>query len=141
MNKVEQNKKTMQKFLQFINTCDRKIAEEIIDDEHVVFRAPTSPEPMRGIDAYMGVIQMMRSGLPDVQWKIEEMIAEDNKVMCRFTLTGTHSQTFFGVPATGKKVAVAAMNIYEFNDEGKIIREEGLPDIFSMLGQLGALPM
>lgn len=138
MTTKEQNKLTMQKFLQFINTCDRKIAEEIIDDANVVFRAPTSLEPMHGIDAYVGVVQMMRSGMPDVQWQIEEIIAEDNKVMCRFTLTGTQSNPFFGVPATGKKVAVTAMNIYEFNEDGKIIREEGLPDIFSLLGQLGA---
>lgn len=131
MNKKE----LMQKFLLFINTCDRAIAEEIID-ESVVFNAPTSPEPMRGIDAYIGVIQMMRSGMPDVQWRIEEMIAEDNKVVCRFTLTGTQSKPFFDIPATNKKVAVTAMNIYEFNEDSKIIREEGLPDLFSLFNQL-----
>lgn len=129
----------MLKFLQFINTCDRKIAEEIIDDEKVVFTAPTSPEPMRGVDAYIGVVQMMRSGMPDIQWQMEEMIAEEDKVVCRFTMSGTQSNPFMGMPATGKSFRVTAMNIYEFNDEGKIIREEGLPDLFSLMMQLGAL--
>jgi len=44
-----------------------------------------------------------------------------------------------GMPATGKKICVTAMNIYEFKD-GKIIREHGLPDMFSLLMQLGVIP-
>lgn len=44
-----------------------------------------------------------------------------------------------GMPATGKPVKVTAMNIYELKD-GKIIREHGLPDLFTMLQQLGAIP-
>lgn len=36
------------------------------------------------------------------------------------------------MPATGKKICVTAMNIYEFKD-GKIIREHGLPDITNSL--------
>lgn len=43
------------------------------------------------------------------------------------------------MPATGKSVAVTAMNIYEFRD-GMIVREHGLPDLFSMLKQLGMIP-
>ena len=45
-----------------------------------------------------------------------------------------------GIPPTGKKIHITAMNIYEFKD-GKIIREHGLPDIFSLLVQLGAVAM
>lgn len=44
-----------------------------------------------------------------------------------------------GMPATGKPVRVTAMNIYELKD-GKIVREHGVPDLFSMLMQLGMLP-
>lgn len=66
--------------------------------------------------------------------------ADDNKVMVRFTMTGTQTNPFMGMPASGKKVCVTAMNIYEFK-EGKIIREHGLPDLFSMLVQLGAIPV
>ncbi len=87
----------------------------------------------------MQVLAMMRGAMPDVQWRVEEMICEGDKVMCRFTMSGTQSQPFMGMSATGKPVSVTAMNIYEFKD-GKIVREHGLPDIFSMLMQLGAIP-
>ena len=52
--------------------------------------------------------------------------------------TGTNP--FMGMPATGKSIRVTAMNIYELRD-GKIIREHGLPDLFSMLVQLGVITM
>ena len=56
------------------------------------------------------IIAMMRSGLPDIQWTIEDMITENDKVAIRFTMRGTHQGTFFGVPATEKTRVVQAMN-------------------------------
>ena len=55
---------------------------------------------MRGPDGYLAMIGMMRSGFPDIQWTLEEMIAEDDMVAARFTMRGTHRGTFFGVPPT-----------------------------------------
>ena len=129
----------MQQFLQFINSGDPAIGKPIIDDD-VIFYAPTSPEPMKGFEGYMGVLAMMRGAMPDIKWHIEEMIAEDEKVLVRYTMTGTQTQPLMGIPATGKSINVTAMNIYEFKD-GKIIREHGLPDMFSLLMQLGVIPM
>lgn len=60
--------------------------------------------------------------------------------MVRFTMSGTQTQPFMGMPATGTPIRVTAMNIYELRD-GLIIREHGLPDLFSMLIQLGILPV
>lgn len=138
MNTIAENKQVMEQFIRFINTGDRTIGEPIIAPE-VIFYAPTSPEPMHGFDGYIQVLDMMRGAMPDVQWKAEEVIAEDDKVMIRFTMSGTHTAPFMGMPATGRSVSVTAMNIYQLKD-GKIVREHGLPDIFSMLMQLGAIP-
>ena len=135
---VATNKKVMDQFVTFINTGDTIIGKEIISPD-VIFYAPTSPEPMRGFQGYVDVLNMMRGAMPDVQWKPEEVIADGNKIVVRFTMTGTHTNPFMGMPATGKSVHVTAMNIYEFED-GKIIREHGLPDLFSMLMQLGIMP-
>ncbi len=131
------NLEVTEKFIRFINTGDLDLGQSIISSD-VVFYAPTSPEPMHGFQGYTAVLDMMRGAMPDVNWKAEEFIADDNKVMVRFTMTGTQMKPFMGMPASGKKVCVTAMNIYEFRD-GKIIREHGLPDLFSMLIQLGAI--
>lgn len=135
---TEKNKQIMEQFIRFINTGDPAIGEPIIAPD-VIFYAPTSSEALRGFDGYMAVLNMMRGTMPDVQWKAEEFIAEGDKVMIRFTMSGTQTQPFMGIPATGKSVKVTAMNIYELKD-GKIIREHGLPDLFTMLQQLGAIP-
>ena len=71
-------KQLIEQFLQFINTGDAAIGKPIISDD-VIFYAPTSPEPMKGFESYMGVLTMMRDTMPDIQWKIEETISEDNK--------------------------------------------------------------
>lgn len=134
----EQNKRVMEQFVRFINTGDSALGEGIISPE-VIFHAPTSPEPLRGFDGYIAVLDMMRGAMPDVQWTVEEVIAEDDKVMIRFTMAGTHTGAFMGMPPTGKSVKVTAMNIYQLAD-GKIVREHGLPDIFTMLMQLGMIP-
>lgn len=136
---METNKKVMERFVEFINSGDRKIGEAIISPD-VIFYAPTSPEPLRGLDGYVAVLAMMRGAMPDVHWNVEETIAEGDKIMVRFTMTGTQTQPFMGMPASNKPVKVTAMNIYEFKD-GKIIREHGLPDLFSMLVQLGVIPV
>lgn len=129
----------MEKFIHYINTGDPDLGRSVISPD-VVFCAPTSPVPLRGLQGYEAVLEMMRGAMPDVQWKAEEIIAEGNKAAIRFTMTGTNTGRFMGMPATGKKISVSAMNIYEFKD-GKIVREHGLPDLFSMLMQLGVLPI
>lgn len=138
MESKELNFEVMDKFIRFINTGDIDLGKSIISPD-VVFYAPTSPEPMHGFQGYTAVLGMMRGAMPDLCWKAEEFIADDNKVMVRFTMTGTQTNPFMDMPSSGKKVCVTAINIYEFKD-GKIIREHGLPDLFSILIQLGAIP-
>lgn len=138
MDNKSLNLEVMDKFIRFINTGDIALGQSIISPD-VVFFAPTSPEPMHGFQGYTAVLDMMRGAMPDVSWKAEEFISEGDKVMVRFSMTGTQTNPFMGMPATDKKVCVTAMNIYEFKD-GMIVREHGLPDLFSMLVQLGAIP-
>jgi steroid delta-isomerase-like uncharacterized protein len=133
-----ENKVVMSRFVEFINTGSEKLAEELISPD-AVFHVPGRPEPLRGPAGYLAVIGMMRGGFPDIQWTLEEMIAEDDKVAARFTMRGTHQGTFFGVPPTGKTIAVQAMNFYRLSG-GQFIEERGQPDLLGLLQQIGAVP-
>jgi predicted ester cyclase len=82
---------------------------------------------------------MMRGGFPDIQWTLEEMVAEGDKVAARFIMRGTHQGPFFGVPPTGNRITVQAMNIYRLSN-GKFIEERGQPDMLGLLQQIGAVP-
>src|SRR5207342_706125 len=98
---AENNKQLMNRFVEFINTASEQLAGELISP-NAIFYVPGQPEPMRGPDGYLAIIGMMRSGFPDIQWTLDDVVAEGDKVAARFTMRGTHSDTFFGVPATEK---------------------------------------
>jgi len=132
------NKLVMYRFLEFINTASEILAQELISP-NAVFHVPGRTEPMRGPAGYLAIIGMMRGGFPDIQWTLEEMVAEGDKVAARFTMRGTHRGTFFGVPPTGKTISVQAINIYRLSG-GQFVEEHGQPDMLGLLQQIGAVP-
>ena len=99
------------RFTEFINTADEDLAREVIAPD-AVFHAPSHAEPLRGPEGYLEIIAMMR---------------------------GTHEGKFFGIPATGNKIAVQAMNFYYLAD-GRIVKERGQPDLLGPMQQIGAVP-
>lgn len=136
---TESNKRLMSRFTDFINTASEDVAAELIS-QTAIFHVPGRPEPLQGPSGYLATIEMMRAGFPDIQWTLEELIAEGDKVAARFIMRGTHDGAFFGVPPSGKKIEVKAMNFYRFSD-GKIVEEHGQPDLLGLLQQIGAVPM
>lgn len=138
MTTPEANKLIMRRFTEFINTASEKLAVDLISPD-AVFHVPGRPDSMRGPAGYLAIIGMMRGGFPDIQWTLEETIAEGDKVAARFTMRGTHQGTFFGVPPTGKKIAVQAMNFYRLFG-GQFVEERGQPDLLGLLQQIGAMP-
>jgi len=136
--KMEEEARLMGRFVEFINTASETLADELISP-NATFHVPGRPDPVVGPAGYLEIIGMMRGGFPDIQWTLEEMIAEEGKVAARFTMRGTHQGNFFGVPPTGKKIAVQAMNFYRWSN-GQIIGERGQPDLLGLLQQIGAVP-
>ena len=135
---LEANKAAMRRFTDFINTASEKLAAELVAPD-AIFHVPGRTDPVRGPAGYLEIIGMMRGGFPDIQWTLEEMVCEDDKVAARFTMRGTHQGPFFGIPATGKPITVQALNIYRFV-RGQIAEERGQPDMLELLRQIGAVP-
>jgi len=132
------NRQFMNRFVEFINTASEQLANELVAPQ-AVFHVPGQHEPLRGPAGYLALIGMVRSGFPDIQWTLEETIVEGERVAARFTMRGTHQGAFFGVPPTGKKISVQAMNFYQITD-GKIVEERGQPDMLGLMQQIGAIP-
>jgi steroid delta-isomerase-like uncharacterized protein len=63
--------------------------------------------------------------------------ALDGSVILQFTITGTHSGTWRGIPATGTRASVEACDILRFDDDGKICIEEAYFDALTQIRQLG----
>ena len=54
-----------------------------------------------GIAGHKAVVRLFRSVFPDLEWRIDDLIAEGDKVVARTTMRGTHRGKFFGIPPTG----------------------------------------
>jgi predicted ester cyclase len=134
---IEANRLMMNRFVEFINTDSKKMAGELVSP-YAIFFVPGRAEPVKGPPGYLAIIDMMRSGFPDIQWTLEETVVEPNKVAARFTMRGTHQGAFFGIPPTGKTIAVQALNIYHLCG-GQIVGEFGQPDLLGLMQQIGAV--
>lgn len=92
-------------------------------------------------ESHKGVVTMWHKAFPDLHFVIEDMIAERDRVVERFTARGTHEGEWFGIPATGKRVEVAGILIHRIVSE-KTEEIWEILDAFSLLEQLGvALPV
>ena len=80
-----------------------------------------------------------RSAFPDINVTFEDIIAEDDTVMLRQTMRGTHLGEFFGIPPTGKPVAMTGSHLFRIKD-GKLVEHQANNDDLGMLRQLGAIP-
>ena len=76
---------------------------------------------------------------PDLRFDVEELIAEGDTVVSRWTLSGTHRGTFSGIPPTGRAVRVAGMSLDHLAD-GVIVSGFDAWDALGLRQQLGAVP-
>ena len=121
-----------------INHGHLEAADEIVE-EHFVELDPL-PGQRQGREGLKEVIAMMRAAFPDMHWVANESIAAGEKVVTRFTWTGTHRSTFLGIPATGKSVTVKGVVIDRLSG-GKMADSRILMDSLGMMQQLGVVPM
>ena len=95
---------------------------------------PTGPQLMKDY-----VYDPWFAAFPDAQLTIEDLIAEGDKVVGRFTMRGTHRGAFMGIAPTGKHVTMTGINICRI-EEGKIAEMWQNLDTLGLLQQLGAIP-
>lgn len=80
--------------------------------------------------------QAIRSAFPDIKWTLEDLMAEGNQVIVRWSWKGTNTGSFRGLPASGKEVTDSAIPIYQFSGN-KIIKAWIESDKLGFLQQIG----
>jgi len=77
---------------------------------------------------------------PDWHITVDYVIQNGNKYIVKWTLTGTHLGSYFGIKPTGKKFKMTGVDIETIID-GKIIEHDGAEDMLGLLQQIGAVPI
>ena len=96
---------------------------------------PASP----GIKGIHEVITTCREAFEHLSVTIEDMVAEGDKVVARFTARGVHKGSFMDLPATGKPITLTGIEIFRIED-GKIIEIWAEANLFGLMQQLGIIP-
>jgi len=131
----EQNKEIVKDFLEELSKGNVEIWKELCSSEFALYYPSEATEPMSLEQAYES-FQILFKGFPDLNWNIRELIAKGDKVIARFTVTGTHEGEYRGILATGNKVNISEIVIFQFKD-GKCIETREEADALSFMHQLG----
>jgi steroid delta-isomerase-like uncharacterized protein len=91
-----------------------------------------------GREAFRTQWRQWQAAFPDLHFAVEDVIAEGNKVLTRWTLTGTHEGEFMDVPATGRKISVSGMS-FDIIEDGMIAEGFDGWDALGLRQQLGAI--
>ncbi len=134
------NKATFRRFQDATNTHDPGLISDTIDeivDPDVLIRTPL-PVQATGPQALREVFARLHRAFPDLHVMVEDLIEEDDKVVGRNTVSGTHQGEYMGLPPTGKTITYNEIFIFRFAD-GRIAETWGVVDVFSQIKQLGAI--
>ena len=134
----EEMKLFAQRFVeQVINSGNLDQADEFFTADYVDHAAPPGlPPGTVGLKAFFG---MLRAAFPDLHYTLEDSIAEGDKVVQRFTTSGTMQGAFLGMPATGKSATWSEIHIVR-EAGGKFVEHWANIDQLGMLQQLGVIP-
>lgn len=133
---IEKNKNLVRRYQEIYNSNDLEALGEVLAEDLRMPKVMMGMPP--GLEGAKKVHETTLLGMPDWHTSIDDLIAEDDKVAARITMTGTHTGDFWGIPATGKKVEFTGIYIVRIRD-GKIVEHWGEEDGVSLMQQLGMM--
>ncbi|HEY7033830.1 MAG TPA: ester cyclase [Thermomicrobiales bacterium] len=74
------------------------------------------PDFGSGREGFRAQWRQWRTAFPDLHFEIVDLVAEGDKVLTRWVMTGTHRGEFLGIPATGRAIRVAGMSLDRIED-------------------------
>ena len=124
-------------FEELFTKGELEVADEVFAPDYIA-HDPSQPRDLHGPEEFKQYVRMYRSAFPDLELHVEEQIAEGDRVVTRFTATGTHRGELMGIPPTGNRVTVTGITIDRLVD-GKSAESWISYDAMGMLRQLGVL--
>lgn len=136
---VEQkNKQLVERYFNEVwNKGHVEVLDELLSQDYIN-HTPSVPNPPKGPGGLKPIVNAIRKAFPDLHYTLKDVIATNNRVVARVVMTGTQTDTLFGIPPTDKQVNVNQINIEEIVN-GKIAAHWRVTDELTMMKQLGVI--
>ena len=135
---TQQNKMLLREFYQKVWTGKDYAWFKAHVTPGIVDHNPPPNTSGKGVDTVVETFKMMHAAFPDLKVTVDDMVAEGDKVVARYTMTGTNKGPMMGHPATGKKATWTGIDIIRF-ENGKAADRWGVVDHSAMMMEL--MPM
>jgi steroid delta-isomerase-like uncharacterized protein len=111
-------------------------AEEVFADDYIRHDLrPTQAAP--GGAGQAQIAGVFRAAFPDLQWRVDLLVAEGDLVAARWTASGTHTGAWAGLAPTGRHAEFSGVNIFRFGRAGKVVEIWNHRDDLGLQEQLG----
>ena len=110
----------------------RRVVEEMLTGNHELANDLYTPELAA---KQMGLAKMLHASFPDLEMKVDDLIAEGSKSVCRWSARGTHRGPFLGIAPTNLRVSWSGTTI-DTVDNGRITESKTSWDLFELVQQL-----
>jgi steroid delta-isomerase-like uncharacterized protein len=133
----DQNKEVVRRCVEAWDLHDADRMEHLVSSSNYTFQSPgMSPISWNATKQFLASFW---KAFPDLSHKIEDIIAEGDKVAVRVINIGTHKGEFMGLSPTDKKVSFVGVGFLTLKD-GKIVEQWSFNDTMGMMQQIGAIP-
>jgi steroid delta-isomerase-like uncharacterized protein len=116
---------------QIINERRLELLPELVSAEYV------GPRGEQGPEGFARTVSALATGIPDLRFEIESIVAGENTVAVRWRWSGHQTGVLFGIPASNKAVTNTGIALYDFDADGKVVRSAVETDRLGLLQQLG----
>jgi len=135
--KLENNKHVYRRYIELLNAQDFDALPEVVDPERYrEICVGFTPGWVNLPDAVASLRQVL-IGIPDLNARIDDAVAEGDRVYARLTVRGTNTGRFYGIPATGGAYEVNMFD-YATIEDGRIIERIQQSDALSQMRQMYA---
>lgn len=140
---MEQAKHIVTRFVEELWNARRlDVADQIFSDDCMThqLRSGVLAEPAhRGPQAMKEHVSGWLMSFPDLRFNVEQMIADQDRVVSQLVMEGTHQGTWMGIPPTGKRLQIRMITIHRI-ENSKIAEDWVLVESLGFFQQLGMLP-
>lgn len=137
MSTSEENKALVRRFYEEIDKGNIGILDELVAEDYIDHNPPPFPGLASGREGLKQAFRIFQEATPGTH-RIEEQIAEGDRVVTRLTSTGKHEGDLPGAPRTGNDLKMTSITIHRIAN-GKLAEKWSEKDVMGYLKQIGVM--